>query len=478
MRFVHNLNQFQPEYFLFMKRLLSCNIAVPAAMPTAPDCLQQFTLIKKLSNPGDLEDAMSTTTVLGCKFLTKVGFRTKKSIRGHANDWQEIISLALKSSRRARAWFVYNLLFAPQLKRKPIFSEFLLECPTSEVRVAFSKILAAVAHACLVIDGPNAVSARGSEAGEDLYTGEFTNTLILKACLNLLDKEVPEHGRHLAQYFGFFHTYAHYGAKDKLQLLKLDTVHSFMLVAINEAAGPPIKYQYAELGKLYSVVSVLIRCCDVSGRCQSSRHLEGVRPMKNPFGEMGEREPLMPIQPNVAELLFMKQQYVKKLIEDAQNLEDTVRLIRFVAWENAGFSSIVLGELLWQIAYSYTCEMRPFLDILLALLMMEDSWQSHRIHNALKGVSEDREGLFDTIHRAQSHFQKRAYHCIKFLVQFFNTCPVALEMLHSVGEFKRKWSAAVSWLHDELERVSGFFIVFRFSGKWLRFLVKLEMRTL
>lgn len=43
-----------------------------------------------------------------------------------------------------------------------------------------------------------------------------------------------------------------------------------MLVALDEGPGPPIRYQYAELGKLYSVVSQLVRCCDVSSRMRSS----------------------------------------------------------------------------------------------------------------------------------------------------------------------------------------------------------------
>jgi ubiquitin carboxyl-terminal hydrolase 9/24 len=176
--------------------------------------------------------------------------------------------------------------------------------------------------------------------------------------------------------------------------------------------------------------------------------------MKNPYGECAE--PLMPIQPEIAELLYAKSSYVKKIIEEAHGHEETVRLLRFACWENAGFSSVVLGELLWQIAYSYTCEMRPFLELLLAVLLMEDSWQSHRVNNALKGVSDDREGLFDTINRAKSHFQKRAYHCIKCLVQLFNSCQIALDMLNAVPEYKRKWAAAVTWLHDELERVKSF----------------------
>ena len=56
----------------------------------------------------------------------------------------------------------------------------------------------------------------------------------------------------------------------RTQLLKLDVPATFMLVALDEGPGPPIKYQYAELGKLYSVVSQLVRCCDVSAFTQSS----------------------------------------------------------------------------------------------------------------------------------------------------------------------------------------------------------------
>lgn len=145
---------------------------------------------------------------------------------------------------------------------------------------------------------------------------------LLRAVLNLLRREVSEHGRHLQQYFNLFVMYAnlgkelttiihlsstsaaqcdlnpleiyqlrfiqnikiievinnslfqptlsHTGLAEKTQLLKLNVPATFMLVALDEGPGPPIKYQYAELGKLYTVVSQLVRCCDVSPRMQSS----------------------------------------------------------------------------------------------------------------------------------------------------------------------------------------------------------------
>lgn len=65
------------------------------------------------------------------------------------------------------------------------------------------------------------------------------------------------------------------GLAEKTQLLKLNVPATFMLVALDEGPGPPIKYQYAELGKLYTVVSQLVRCCDVSSRMQSSINGKG-----------------------------------------------------------------------------------------------------------------------------------------------------------------------------------------------------------
>lgn len=59
-----------------------------------------------------------------------------------------------------------------------------------------------------------------------------------------------------------------------------------MLVALDEGPGPPIKYQYAELGKLYTVVSQLVRCCDVSSRMQSS--INGLYSIWHEGGELNK----------------------------------------------------------------------------------------------------------------------------------------------------------------------------------------------
>lgn len=43
----------------------------------------------------------------------------------------------------------------------------------------------------------------------------------------------------------------------------------FMQVALDEGPGPPIKHQYPELCKLHHVVSLLVRCSDITSECSN-----------------------------------------------------------------------------------------------------------------------------------------------------------------------------------------------------------------
>ncbi|XP_029705930.1 ubiquitin carboxyl-terminal hydrolase 9X isoform X2 [Takifugu rubripes] len=456
-QFMHNRMQYSLEYFQFIKKLLTCN-SVYLNPPPGQDHLLP-----------EAEEIAMISAQLAARFLFSTGFHTKKVVRGPASDWYDALCILLRHSKNVRFWFAHNVLFAYPNR----FSEYLLECPSAEVRGAFAKLIVFIAHFSLP-DGscpsPTASPGPSAQGCDNLSLSDH----LLRAVLNLLRREVSEHGRHLQQYFNLFVMYANLGKElalghsaatttcssvnclaEKTQLLKLNVPATFMLVALDEGPGPPIKYQYAELGKLYTVVSQLVRCCDVSSRMQSS--INGNPPLPNPYGDTNLTAPVMPVQPLVAEILFVRTSYVKKIIEDCSNSEETVKLLRFSCWENPQFSSTVLSELLWQVvrvqvAYSYTYELRPYLDLLLQILLIEDSWQTHRIHNVLKGIPDDRDGLFDTIQRSKNHYQKRAYQCIKCMVALFSNCSVAYQILQSNGDLKRKWTWAVEWLGDELER--------------------------
>lgn len=77
--------------------------------------------------------------------------------------------------------------------------------------------------------------------------------------------------------------------------------------------------------------------------------------------------------------------YIKKLVDEAYTSEDTVILLQFLCWENLAFSEIAVMEVLSRIGYSYTTDLKAFLDLLVHILRIDDSWQSERIASALKG---------------------------------------------------------------------------------------------
>ncbi len=140
------------------------------------------------------------------------------------------------------------------------------------------------------------------------------------------------------------------------------------------------------------------------------------------------------------EVINTRSTYIKKILEEAPNLEDTIKLMKFLCWENINFSSMLLSELLWlvkkklfiifcnsiiyylfivQVTYHYSYELKPHLDLLYNIISINDSWQSKRLMLAFNGIPNDKDGLFEIIARSQSHYQKRAYQIIKMLVQLF-----------------------------------------------------------
>lgn len=106
-------------------------------------------------------------------FLFSVGFRTKKALRGNAADWFDVLGPYLKVSRKVRFWFATYALFRDSCRYKSKLlssvemcnisgikiinmwnkmsyfdriGEYLLECPSTEVRATFCKILVHLAH--------------------------------------------------------------------------------------------------------------------------------------------------------------------------------------------------------------------------------------------------------------------------------------------------------------------------------------------
>ena len=229
-----------------MKKLIQCNA--------------QFVTVgqgEKLSQ--EQEELAITTVKLASAFLFNVGFHTKKSLRGTsccgATDLYEFLSQHLRCSAATRAWFSNNMLFSQPDR----FSEYLLECPSAEVRQAVSKLIVFCAHFALG-DGPSPAPSCLSNVPLEVSPQSGLLDHLLLAMLALLWSKVSEHGRHFSQYFNLFAIYASLGVAEKGQLLRLNVASLLISAALDDGPGPPIKYQYAELAKLYQVVPTLVRC--------------------------------------------------------------------------------------------------------------------------------------------------------------------------------------------------------------------------
>ncbi|XP_046853983.1 probable ubiquitin carboxyl-terminal hydrolase FAF-X [Xenia sp. Carnegie-2017] len=421
MEFLHNRIQFSNEYFDFIRKLVTVNINLDSE---------------------DVEDLAMISMQLLSKFLFSCGLRTKKTIRGPAGDWYEAITGLLRQSKIVRLWFAQNVLFTHSER----ISEYLLESPSPEVRTMFARMLVFLCRASRSdgeCDPPYVMEEKQLENNEGTKKTVLSE-YILRAVLKLLDKEVPENGRNLHQYFSFFCLYMNLGTYEKKQLLDLNVPAAFIQLALDEGPGLSIRYQYPELGKLHAVISCLIRSCDVSHRWQSS--MDNGQPIR-----MRDMETIMKLQSNVDEQIFVRFNYIKKMIECYTDAEETVLLLKYCCWENPQFSSSILKELLFQIACLYTYELRPYMDLLLEMTFLKDSWQRHRIANILKG-SDGKDGIFDTIQRSRNHYHKRVYQCIKFLVALFSNSQMAYQVVLDSHDLKSKWTAAVDWLNDELDR--------------------------
>uniref|UniRef100_A0A8B9RWR0 ubiquitinyl hydrolase 1 n=1 Tax=Accipiter nisus TaxID=211598 RepID=A0A8B9RWR0_9AVES len=213
-QFMHNRMQYSLEYFQFIKKLLTCN-SVYLNPPPGQDHLLP-----------EAEEITMISIQLAARFLFTTGFHTKKIVRGPASDWYDALCILLRHSKNVRFWFAHNVLFNVSNR----FSEYLLECPSAEVRGAFAKLIVFIAHFSLQ-DGPCPSPFASPGPSSQAYDNLSLSDHLLRAVLNLLRREVSEHGRHLQQYFNLFVMYANLG-KQITDAFTDDTVINWFLLMI------------------------------------------------------------------------------------------------------------------------------------------------------------------------------------------------------------------------------------------------------
>ncbi|XP_064393950.1 probable ubiquitin carboxyl-terminal hydrolase FAF-X [Halichondria panicea] len=436
MEFNHNKGHFNYSYFHFMKQLLNLNYNYIRAQ-----------LEQDPSKTAELESLGLRCVQLATTFLFHCGFHTKKTLRGPASDWYEAIQPYLMYSMNIRHWFVDTVF----LQHKGRFCEYLLECPSVEIRNVFAKLLTFL---CWVTNKDPKIEVEvtthnGIEKSQTVFS-----EIALNGLLQLLKKEVSDHSRHLQQYFQVFLNYASKGSFERKQLLRLGVPSLFIAVALDEGPGPPMRSPYTDLSKLYAVVSILVRCCDVTGLQKGLQ--QDKEPLPNPYADP---ELCLPLANDLQHWLYERTTnssqsttFVKKLIEDSCSMDETVRFLAFCCWENWSFSVVVINELLAEVNQVQAFDLRPYFDLFTYILTLSDTWQHHRLLTSLKGFTHHSDGLIAVIQHGQNHYQKKAYLCIKFLIHMCNRCHQLQKILNEDSYLKQVWSMALVWLQTEMDR--------------------------
>lgn len=67
--------------------------------------------MKIIVQADDTEELSLLSVQLASRFLFHTGFHTKKTLRGPALDWYELLTPHLRHSAAVRRWFAVNVLF-------------------------------------------------------------------------------------------------------------------------------------------------------------------------------------------------------------------------------------------------------------------------------------------------------------------------------------------------------------------------------
>ena len=83
--------------------------------------------------------------------------------------------------------------------------------------------------------------------------------------------------------------------------------------------------------------------------------MKNTKPSFNPFSHYNEIKTVQSesivFSTKLNEFINTRSTYIKKILEEAPSLEETIKLIKFLCWENINFSSMLLSELLWLVSF-------------------------------------------------------------------------------------------------------------------------------
>ncbi|XP_033116308.1 ubiquitin carboxyl-terminal hydrolase 24-like [Anneissia japonica] len=425
LQYMRNRDIFSADYFNFIRSLVSCN--------------SSHIYLKDYS-------AMAETSIeLVTNFLLNTYFRTKKSFRNDQDEWEHCIEVLLRNSPHSCAWFIKHLNTEIGT---PYIRQYLLECPSSEVRYSFTHIVETALRYFINHNSSATMSSIPELNG------------LIEHLLCLLDKDVASYCRNCAQYFLLLSTYLNAGVNCCVHLFERGAYRRLMTFLI----GQPTPNQdlnsrrwtsshTRDFVSLHTTLANMVLHCDVS----QFRSVEETPEDKPPnIPDIHDLDTLLQTPEDVKSILFAAQgrRYIREAVAACREMtqgstSDITDMLLHCCYCNQVFSQDVLEAIQYQIITAPAHDLKSMCHLLLKLLQLKDPLQLHRLKLCVEG--HDSDGLLDIIQKCNVTDSRRSYQCIKFLVTLANKCPVAKDYLVSI---MAKWQWAIIWLKRKMNEHS------------------------
>ena len=374
---------FDKDYFTFLLHFLKSS---------------KFEEDLSIDSPINLESPAFRSIELGTRFLVQTLSHAK--FREQLNSFLEILSERYATNLPACKWFISTAIQDNWTK------EFLVACPDSDARDAFSilssKVLATlspferhiypltlnseeerdlsyyvkVANSSeIAIDKFNLVSSIEEELFKSYIKDYFpaAHSLWYIESLTKELKYLRHNWRNIEQYFAVFKEFSKLGDDEKSYLLHRSVISRFVDFYLGDDSGLtantnfPKRMRLGDKFRAPSLGPMVELFADIICRTQLTEHV--------PPSLTSAPLPLTDLDKHFINI----DGFYHRVLTDNINVEKVAEIIAHVSWENTKFSSSVLTIMM----YTDENSIQPYLIVLSKLLKLNDSLQQWRIEYAL-----------------------------------------------------------------------------------------------
>ncbi|KAH9300739.1 hypothetical protein KI387_012322 [Taxus chinensis] len=427
LKFVHEMHLLDKDYFQFLLKLVETNID----LIDKRNCMKQQVDGQHGTRTVLVADALRNevaklNTLLATNFLFSVYMHTHQNLRDDLNHWKALLFRMFECSPVASNSYIYTMVKQPNW-----LFEYLMKCPVEEIKQVFVALLVQALRCAVKFLHDPPYSDICASSVDRFHIEDLIDVLLAF----LKDETMLE--CNLQKYFEVIMEYARLGPDQRKQLLQkmiFNRLTGFATKLNLQVAKPDISC-------LHSIVSLLLRSCDTSGL---NNDAERRMVVPNPQQLPGQT---FPLPKDAEEAIFKHRVYTNILIDTCPDQEEVIKLLKFCSWQNQAFSVCLLQDIMELVHRSINNEISDLLDLLMELLLLNDSLQLSRQEIALLGFENFPLGIIDLLTTMERMSSLKRYSLIKFVVKLVAHSPDTRLLL--LGK-QVEWMRVVEWLNEQI----------------------------